>query len=1165
MLHIYLLGQPRLVWDSQPLPLAAPPKTLPLCAYLLLHRDTPIKRAALSYILWPDSPEKEARANLRRHIHYLQKMLPASEPGWLRMDGDSIQWNADTSFWLDVAEFERLSAGQAALAQAIDLYNGDLLSNVYDDWVYIDRERLRDIYLGDLSQLVYLERSRRNYPQAVVYAQMVLACDPMREDIVRQLIALRYESGDRAGALHDYEQFAGQLHRELGVEPMPETRLLYEAVYRNTRLPGAAAEARPAESRYSLPSFSMPFTGRDNEMGVLTALWQQAAAGKGGLALVSGEAGVGKTRLVCELALRAEGQGGRVLSGGTAPGEPRPYQAVTEALESVLSLLSAIELKPTWLAAIAPLIPGISANRSLPSLPMLNPERERDRLFEALASCFQRLSEPRPLLLLLEDLHWAGEASVALLERLARTAASKPILVVATYRGEETGRSHPLRLMRRSLEWERLVRHISLERLTPDSVVQLLQSLPELEKPPQSLVASIQSKSEGNPLFIEHLIYQRLEAKHASDTIPDGIQALIQQRLECLSPGARSLAEVAATVGTSFDIETVQEASGWDENEAISALSELLDHRLAREAGGKGPFGLAFTHHLIQSVIYAGIPEQRLKRWHLRVGQVMEELYPGRSEELAGELGRHFALGGNAGQAIPYLLAAARRATALYAGEEALRFVSQALDLLEGQAVFEDVLAGLQYRWDLLSMREDLVHRSGDREAQKAVLDQMEETARQAKNPGLELECLLRRASCWHIMGLRQLEADAVAELKRSAASTNHPRWQAEAIRTEAALQVALGQCSDVKIRLEQAIQLYRSIENVPGQVSCCCLLAEAEVQQGHFDQVQAHLDEAHRLAELKGDYSLLVQALRAASGAIFARQDFTTAQRLALQSLDLCRAIGDREGEADALARLGAVSTRLFCIEGARQYYAQARDLYHALGKRQGQAAVLVNTGILDVRLGRYTEGQGAFERAGALFEALEDLRGQAVCALNLCMAAFFRGEYAAARSAARDGLDLAHRMQSQVMEANALSNLGAAERELGELNEAIAHMEAGMRLHRSLGQSAELGTDLCDLVIAYLRRGSLDAARFASSEMMEIYAQDAQAMVHPQYILWAAALVSRAGGDQTGAEALLKQACTVMQEKSAAIPDDESRATFLELPFNREIRLACQQGIWP
>ena len=403
MLHVYLLGQPRVLYADEPVRLAGLPKTVPLWAYLLLHSAHPVERTTLAFTLWPDAPEPTARANLRRHLQDLRRLLPAPPAGqdWLVVDTQTVAWNPAAPLWLDVAEFERLSDSAATLPEAIALYGGDLLETVYDDWLFHERERLRNRYLTGLDTLVRQSRDRRDYPTAIRYAQQLLETDPLREDMLRLLMAVRYEAGDRSGALQEYAQFARRLQAELAVEPMPETTGLHEAVLRNAPLPGAMPllELAPAGGEKAR-ALVLPFVGREAELAQLRGLWRSAAQGHGSVVLLGGEAGIGKTRLVAEIAGQAEREGARVLRGSTTFAEPVPYQALVAALRAAWPLLAALALEPVWMAAVAALVPELRTRRGstadqLPPLAPLDPERERTRLFEGLARALAGLAQAR--------------------------------------------------------------------------------------------------------------------------------------------------------------------------------------------------------------------------------------------------------------------------------------------------------------------------------------------------------------------------------------------------------------------------------------------------------------------------------------------------------------------------------------------------------------------------------------------------------------------------------------------------------------------------------------------------------------------------------------------------------------------------------------------------
>ena len=307
MLYIHLFGYLRLFDDDRPLQFNPRPKTLPLWAHLLLNRAQPVPRDTLAYLLWPDVSESTAQSNMRRHLYDLRQAMPPARPGkpWVLLQPGKVQWNPAAEYWLDVAEFERLSAFPEHLAKAVALYTGDLLPNLYDDWALFERGRLRNLCLADLEQLVARSHARGDLPQAIGYAQQALGHDPLQETIVRELITLRYQAGDRAGALQVYQNFSARLQEELGTAPMPETCTLYEAVLQNAPLPSPAPPkvtvgvSRPCP--HNLPAPLNPFFGREQDLQTLQCqLAMETAPVR--LLTLTGPAGVGKTRLALESA-----------------------------------------------------------------------------------------------------------------------------------------------------------------------------------------------------------------------------------------------------------------------------------------------------------------------------------------------------------------------------------------------------------------------------------------------------------------------------------------------------------------------------------------------------------------------------------------------------------------------------------------------------------------------------------------------------------------------------------------------------------------------------------------------------------------------------------------------------------------------------------------------
>ncbi len=1096
MLTIQLFGHFRLSMGEESLPFNAPPRTLPLLAYLLLHRNGPVPRQSLSFILWPDESEESARANLRRHLHWLHQSLPAPPVGcpWLLSDTKSLRWNPEADDWLGVAEFERLSAAEEDLSQAVELYQGDLLSDLYDDWILNERERLRERFFECLSGLMQRYRLQRDYPQAIGFARRWLTHDPLREDVLRQLVALRYESGDRAGAIEEYENFRQHLYAELGVSPMPETITLFETVLRQESLPQSTATPPPSALLPTPvpPAFPLPFVGREREMQILQARWREVYSGRGGLVLIGGEAGVGKTRLASEFAMTIEARGGRVVRSATLPSEPAPYQPVIAALRAALPMLAAIEMEPLWLATVALILPELVARRasrgeSTSPLPRLDAERERERLFNALARCLESLARPRPVLLILEDLHWAAAGTLALLEYLAQRISDKPVMILATYREEEAQLDHPLRGLRHRLQNKGLLMHLSLGRLSKQAVDSLIESHGVQGSRDSEMAEQLYSLSGGNPLFLRELISELkgsgIPAKEWA--LHQSIEHLISGRLTDLSPSARSLAEIAAVAGPAFDLELAGEVSGWHEAKVLDHLDELLDGQIVQEVAGGGHFDFAFTHDLFRTVIYQSLPEDVRRVRHRRIAHVIENLRSSELNRLSGELVLHFELGGESDHAVLYYERTARQALAVYADEDALSATDHAFHLNS------DPRRG----YDLMALREEIFQRRGERVLQRETLERLAVQAQSLGDDELMCEVLCRRIRYHSEVGEREAQENLIEELKARVTRLQKPRWTVEA------------------------------------------LLAESS----HY-------------------------ALRAASSAAFSRQEFDVSQRLSQQMLELCQNIGDREGQADAHSRLAMIASRLYRVQEARQHYAQAVHLYELVGKRQGQASVTLNNGLFLARLGRYDESRQAFASAASLFGEMRDARGQAICALNRCAVAIYQEDFAEAKVQARVCREFSRKAGLGALQALALGNLGEIALRQANPLQAVRYLRKSIAARRQLGIPEAVSImDLSALVEAYLRAGKVKQARQSASDLLALYHANPQSVEYPQYALWAVACLHQASGDTEKASEHLAQAYDLLQQRAKAIPDEESRASFLQIPYNRRVLDAYKRGIWP
>jgi DNA-binding SARP family transcriptional activator len=1145
-----LLGQPRFALGGEPFRFNTRPKALPLLGYLLLHRGRPIARDSLAFLLWGDDEEEKARSNLRRHLHEIGQVLPAAPVPWIVTYPETVVWNASAPLWLDVDEFERQIAC-ANLGAAVELYGGDLLENLYDEWLFAPRDRLRSAYLAALTELTNAARARREFEIATNHAQQLLICDPWREDIVRQLMSVKYESGDGAGALVVFERFAKQLRDEMNVTPMPETVALRDAVVRGSPLPtsvrhpdtvGAPSAGPPSPA-------ALPFAGRETELQELQLLWKRAAHGGGGAVFISGEPGIGKTRLVSELALRCEAEGGRVLWGTTSYPESVPYQPFAEALRGALPLVAALDVKPLWLAALAQLVPEIADHRTdLPPLGALDPQREQTRFLEGLTACVSGLAKPRPLVLVLEDMHWAGGSSIAALEYLCRRVGRNAVLVVAVYRdGDMSGQ---LRAATRRLRGENLIHHLALQRLTKSAVAEIVRASRGADIG-GDVAERLYATSEGNPLFLGELIRAGADGDVAE--VKGTLREVVAQRVARLDDDAQFLVAVASVLGPAFDLDVVRELTGWSEPQLLEAVDELLARQLIREAGRRTGFDYAFTHHLIRAIIYDAVEPNLCARRHRRAARTFASLYPD-SDELAADVARHFWLGNRGAEALPFELRAARHAAAVHAPDEALAAIERALSHGADAAL----------EMDLLLLREQVHRLRGERELQEADLVRLAALAEGGGDGEHRAEILDRKVGLAHARDDSAGEAQHIAALEALVTEIGSERWGAT-VNLRRAQFLATRDHEAAQRSAQLALAGHRALGDTAAQVTDLCLLASMALRYGDVSGAKDYIERAQLLAEEHRNPVQLAETLLAASMNMSVMHRFDECLTLAESAKELFVSLGDREGEGAALGRAATALARLGRDVEAREVNLAAASIFESIGKPQGAALALVNASLRACRFALFASATPAFERALAIFIAIDDVYGQAVCATNLSCCHLELGDPTEAKRFASQALSYAEGVKNKVLLAEALANLGAAERDLGELDAAIAHMEAGIAQRADDQRRGDRLNDQADLSLAHLYRGDLAEAVRLADDFTAGAVDDDVLNLWPHKLSWYAARAYRSAGRREDARRFLDRAYAVMRERSACLSDGDELAEFGRLPLHRAIAVAYERDEWP
>jgi DNA-binding SARP family transcriptional activator len=898
---------------------------------LLLSSNRWVSSAVLIEDTWNADPPAGAKQTLRSHISFLRKVLGNQRIEFRQGHYLVVVGEGE----LDATEFEllirqgrtELDAGhpdraEARLQAGLSRWRGPAYADAAGTgWGATEARRLDELRLVAFESLQESLLCQGRHGEVIPALETVLAEHPLRERLWGQLMLALYRSGRQADALRTYQKLRHLLVEELGIEPSRQLAQLEEAMVRQepalADLSAIAIDDRPGGrtaitatsgstspddpgDRTPLPSrlatgSSDPFMGRARELSLLEARWREAGEGSSRLVLLGGEPGIGKTALATAFARTAWAEGATVLYGRCDEEAGAPYQPWVDALDHLVrSRHPRAQLQPpARMVELVRLLPSVAERWGVATPTGPPDESERYLLFGAVGELLSRVATGAPVVVVLDDLHWADPATLHLLQHLVTANHEDRLMVIGTYRDVELDRSASFATALASFHREAGVTRINLSGLDHLALLGVVEGYLTTgpDGPKVALRDVLLGETRGNPFFfrevLRHLedtgVLARIGAGEATvdgeilrDGLPVSIREVVGHRVGRLGNRTTSLLSAASVIGREFDVTLVARVCGEDDDAVLDGLDAAVESGLLEE--GEGPGRLTFCHALVGQAVYEALSPLRRARLHRLVAEAIKESAGVGDAAPVEELAFHWLRATRLrepGKAVEYARLSGDRAVEHLAPDEGVRWYRQALQLVEQHEPVDQRL------------RSDLRLRLG-------------EALRQAGNP--EYRALL-------------LEVARTAD----AADDHHTLIRAALANTRGFVS-SIGEVDDERIEI-----LERALACCPGAGAERALLLALLCQELAFasplERRRQLAEEARTVAESTGDDAVSVRVANHVLNSLQIPPLIATSRAWAVESLARSERVSDpllRFWAASDCAAFAACAGDIEAMDGA-------------------------------------------------------------------------------------------------------------------------------------------------------------------------------------------------------------------------------------------------------
>jgi tetratricopeptide (TPR) repeat protein len=892
-----------------------------------------------------------------------------------------------------------------------------------------------------------------------------------------------------------------------------------------------ALETQETASSYALRTY---FVNREEEIETLQTLWEQAQSGVGKLVLISGESGVGKSRLMAELEIRMEMEGARVVWGQCVESGGSAYHPWREVLRVLVRYIegadeTVMQRVGPVLAALLPELWERDYMQVLEPPAALDPQAARQRLNDVVIQVFHTAAGLRPTAIMIENIQWADEATLELLRYLARIPGQASLMTCVTYRDDEIEPDHLLE----KLEGEQ-VQRLRVHRLSPEMTTELVCSMLGLEQLPALLTERVHQTTEGNAFFVQELIRSlATEGKVLRRTVagwevdgralqgaelPESISQVVWRRMGQLSAEGRQVLGWAAVTGMFF----------WEGGAAAvgqvvwqrvrMALREGLEQGLVAardETAFAGEREYLFLNPMVWEVCYESVPREERGESHARAAAWLMARNGGEAGEHLGLIADHLEKAGQIEQAVTYLRQAGEQAAARFANAEAVAYFSRALDL-----TLED---NLGERYTLLLAREKVYDLQGTRQAQVQDLAALE--------------------------GLTELLGDDRQRIDVAL------RWANYAF--------AISDYPATVLAAQGAIDLAQAIGDADKEATGYVRWGQALWRQGKYDAAQVQYERALTLARSTGLRQIEADGLRNLGLLSFYQGDYARASSYFEQALGIEQEIGDRRGESVSLVSIGTIFRRQGDYVQAKSYLERALLICREIGDRSSESRALGNLGTSYANQGDYDRARTLYEQSLRVYREIGERGGESFRLYNLALLHHLLDDNEAAREYSRQALLLGRDIGQQATQAYALTSLGHALTGLGDLAGAVTSYQQALDIRRELGQSNLAIESLAGLARVFLAQEDLAQAQARVEEIISHLETGTLDGAEEPFRIYLTCYCVLSANQDSRAETILDTAHRLLQERAAKISDEEMHRSFLDnVAAHREIVQEFEKG---